>query len=419
MIFSKFLHLASNPSETTDTTTDILNYGESFFYRAFLVSQNIQTDLGLPGANFFIALGMGQSGNVNSTNFDTAYGGSLLYFNNGPLTVTVPAMDVPTRYFSYIILDVNINTVHVISKRTTPGLAAGGTFTVSNNSAHSPDYLVPSELCVLIGRIYGNYYDLVDRGVANTLIDGVKVNLVPDLGPIGVVTTKSEDIPVEPRLFMDQVSKAITFEPSFDNTQLKLFIDQAHALGATNPYLYAQLQSTFTLAQSTIESWLTMPPIQWNLFSADDEIVADPDLSAAILQRRAKYVNIAAEAQYQYNARGLLGTRYNGDGDGYWMDITAIPPNDGFWSITPYQENGFIPTNVPERYNIGTSSSPVPLALFGNRVIVVFSATQPAGIPDTNWCVLPSGVVYFLSRVYYPTSATPFVFGDIMHMPVV
>ena len=397
----------------------ILSRAEEFFYRAFMVSQNIQTDLGLPGANFFIALGLGKSGNVNSTNYDTAYGGALLWFKRGPVTVTTPAIK-DNRYFSFILMDVNINQIHIVSKRTDPAAKAGGDFTVSNKAEDNPTYLMPSEICVLLCRVYGNVYDATDKDYVNDLIKLFKVNgntvlhtIIP--GPIGLVVTKSEDIPVDPRQFMSLVDEAIKFEPTKANKQLADYIQEvdAYAYGQS-PFIYAQVQSAFTLAQSSINTWIVMPPTQWNLTSADDLPFPDnPAKSAAVIQRLSKYVNLKVEAQYSYNGRSTLGTRYNGDGDGYFMDLPDLPTTDGFWSITPYQEDGFIPDKAPGRYTVGTASNPVKIAALADRRILCFSKTKPtvpAAFPDSNWCQLPPGTVYFLARVYYPT-------GDVFHFP--
>lgn len=77
------------------------------------------------------------------------------------------------------------------------------------------------------------------------------------------------------------------------------------------------------------------------------------------------------------------------------------PPVDGFWSITLYDDDGFMVKNPINRYSIGDRTSQLRRNEQGD-VIIALQATRPAD-NNVNWLPTPEqGPFYLMMRLYIP-----------------
>ena len=75
------------------------------------------------------------------------------------------------------------------------------------------------------------------------------------------------------------------------------------------------------------------------------------------------------------------------------------PPANGFWSITAYNQQGFLVANPIGRYSVGSESGVVANA--DGSVDVLLQTAQPAA-QLSNWLPVPSGSFNLTLRVYWP-----------------
>jgi hypothetical protein len=107
------------------------------------------------------------------------------------------------------------------------------------------------------------------------------------------------------------------------------------------------------------------------------------------------------EAAYQTSYVDSRGRRLDGKRS-YRLRFPAAaePPADAFWSLTVYDDDGFLVDNAQKRYAVGTSHPPLNRRKDGS-IDVVFSATEPAD-PGVNWLPVPPARFRVYLRAYAP-----------------
>jgi DNA sulfur modification protein DndE len=111
-------------------------------------------------------------------------------------------------------------------------------------------------------------------------------------------------------------------------------------------------------------------------------------------------------ATYQNTMRDANRMRLNGQNTyTFTMNADDLPPVDAFWSMTVYQDNGFLAVNEMaaglgiERYAVGTNTG---LVEDDGKVTVTLSHLPPQGIPLSNWLPVPAGDFQLTLRFYDP-----------------
>ena len=77
-----------------------------------------------------------------------------------------------------------------------------------------------------------------------------------------------------------------------------------------------------------------------------------------------------------------------------------LPPVNGFWSLTIYDENHFFTHNDLNRFSLGTKNADLKKNDDGSLTLYV-SATQPDGVPRSNWLPAPNGDFSLYIRAYW------------------
>jgi hypothetical protein len=111
--------------------------------------------------------------------------------------------------------------------------------------------------------------------------------------------------------------------------------------------------------------------------------------------------NTAADAVYAHTAETGDGTPLTGS-DHYTIHFAAgqIPPARGFWSLTVYDQRGFLIPNVINRYDVGSESG-LRLNADGSLDITLGPTAPSAKV--TNWLPTPAGKLFTLTlRIYWP-----------------
>jgi hypothetical protein len=82
------------------------------------------------------------------------------------------------------------------------------------------------------------------------------------------------------------------------------------------------------------------------------------------------------------------------------------PPIDprGFWSLTMYDENGFLVENASKRYSISNRTPGIHVENDGSLKLYL-QCKDPGGARTANWLPSPCGTFSATMRLYLPTAA--------------
>jgi hypothetical protein len=132
-------------------------------------------------------------------------------------------------------------------------------------------------------------------------------------------------------------------------------------------------------------------------------------LSRTAMGRANIFVNTPNETTYFYQDLDQAGDRLTG-ADDYTVTFPAdgLPPVQGFWSLTLYNEHHFFHRNELNRYSLGTKNKNLHFAADGSLTLHV-SQDRPAE-HDTNWLPAPAGPFSLYLRAYWPDH--PILTGD-------
>lgn len=81
-----------------------------------------------------------------------------------------------------------------------------------------------------------------------------------------------------------------------------------------------------------------------------------------------------------------------------------LPPVDAFWSITMYDDDGFLVDNPLDRYALGDRTPDLVVGDDGGIEILIKS-TRPSAGTAVNWLPAPAGPFYLMMRLYIPRAA--------------
>jgi hypothetical protein len=126
-------------------------------------------------------------------------------------------------------------------------------------------------------------------------------------------------------------------------------------------------------------------------------------LSRTAMARANIFVNTPEETAYFYTDLDADGERLHGSRSySVTFPPNDLPPVNGFWSLTLYNEHHFFHPNELHRYSLGTKTKNLHHAADGSLTLTA-SATPP-GDDDllTNWLPAPDGPFSLYLRAYWP-----------------
>ncbi len=94
-----------------------------------------------------------------------------------------------------------------------------------------------------------------------------------------------------------------------------------------------------------------------------------------------------------------------------------MPPVDGFWSLTMYDNDLFLVPNAIDRYNLSQRDNFVTNP--DGSVDLYIQADSPGGDKDANWLPAPRGEFKLCMRVYGPSKTSPTILDGSWVPPVV
>ena len=118
---------------------------------------------------------------------------------------------------------------------------------------------------------------------------------------------------------------------------------------------------------------------------------------------QAVYISAKDDAQWQ-KLDGRLSSRYE-------LTFTAeqIPKVNAFWSVTMYDEDGYLTENSLGRYSIGDRTDGLKYGTDGSLTIYI-QHDNPGGEQMFNWLPCPDAIFMLFMRIYWPKDEI--LYGD-------
>lgn len=422
---------AVNPVRAADLGVQAYVYGlplmESMRVRATMTSIPCADEEGNAPVNAFSHAG-GFPGPENRTivapNVDTLYSITHLDLGDGPVVLGHP--DMGSRYFVFQLLDPYTNTVAYIGSRTTGSKAGRFAITWTGAPGAAPEGTTPVTVAHrriwIIGRTLAG--DPADQLAARSAMR--RYTLTPPGGaPPGTDCDTPAPKPTEaPRLtglaFLDGLSAAMEDNPP--PARDAAFLRRLTAIGV-GPGRRASQAGLSRLARTVLDRAVRqidrgMQPLAdavqtgravsgrgWSTTPANIGDYGTDYIVRAGVAQIGLGANTQEEAIYRTALFDSRGDRLDGRRSSYRLRFRPgeEPPNDAFWSLTVYDDEGFL-VDAPEgRYAVSSSRPPLVRRPDGS-VEIVFSRTRPAD-PQVNWLPVPPQRFRAYLRIYAPRSA--------------
>ena len=362
---------------------------------------------------------------VVSSNADTIYSSAFLDLTQGAALISVP--DTSGRYYSLMLEDAYTNVFGYIGLRAT-GSGAGqyliaGPGWQGETPAGAKRIDAPTPLVWVIGR---------------TLIDGEKdmpnVAAIQRQYTVAMIPPVLNSVPAKQRWDITLQPKLVPVQ-QVDTLDWKSYYRWAGRLMKDNPppaadsALTKQFDAIGLTAENGFDPDHLSPAIQKGLergYAAGKEVVKMEAQKTGGVEANGWAYNLNAGKWGQdFNLRAAIAFRSLGqntpeeaiymntrqDGDkqpltgGKKYTITfkqgALPPVDGFWSITMYNSSDFFVENSISRNAIGNRTDGLKTAPDGSLTIYV-QKDAPEADKMSNWLPAPEGNFRMSMRLYVP-----------------
>ncbi len=117
------------------------------------------------------------------------------------------------------------------------------------------------------------------------------------------------------------------------------------------------------------------------------------------------YQNTSAETQYNLRQLDTEGKPLDGN-NSYTVTFAKgqVPPVQGFWSLTMYNEHKFFFPNPLNRFSLGTKNKTLKYGTDGSLTLYL-GAKSPGKENEANWLPAPAGPFSLIMRLYWPDAS--------------
>ncbi len=128
-------------------------------------------------------------------------------------------------------------------------------------------------------------------------------------------------------------------------------------------------------------------------------------LQRAVISVKGLGANLAEDAVYPSTFVDLSGNIYDGSKNNYKIHYDSLPPVQGFWSLTVYNNKNNLAKNNIDRYAVGHSDrdSLIPNP-DGSFDIYIQNQPPPSNVSRNNWLPAPAEQFNLMMRLYWPDS---------------
>lgn len=128
-------------------------------------------------------------------------------------------------------------------------------------------------------------------------------------------------------------------------------------------------------------------------------------LSRVATAKSNMYENRPQETCYLYTDFDAAGQPLHGESSyAITFEQGQVPPVQGFWSLTLYNETHFFEPNPLERYSLGTKSTGLKYGADGSLTLYA-GARSPGEDKESNWLPAPRGPFSLYIRAYWADQA--------------
>ncbi|MEQ1941627.1 DUF1254 domain-containing protein [Mesorhizobium sp. VNQ89] len=379
---------------------------------------------------------------VTAPNADTLYTTAFFDVGEEPWVLDVP--DMKDRYFLLPMLDGWTNVFAVPGKRTTGTGAQTYVITGPGWSGSIPEGMkeikAPTSLVWLLGRIYctGTKEDYAE---VHALQDAFKLQPLSTWGqayepPAGTV---------DPSIDMKKPVRDQVNDLSTDDyfAMLADLMKRNPPAAADAPAL-ARFEKIGLVAGKDFDpqylkhDWAKrLPQLSYDLImlhflSRDGEFTringwtyttkageyGTNYIQRALITAIGLGANRPEDAVYPTSLKPSLVESYDG-AHKYTMRFEKgqLPPVEGFWSLTMYDEQMFFIANPINRYSMSVRTNPTYEP--DGSLIIYIQNESPGADKEANWLPAPKGKFHLMLRLYYPSPKDPSILDGSWTIPLV
>ena len=380
---------------------------------------------------------------VTAPNADTLYTTAWLDVSREPWILSVP--DMGDRYYLLPMLSGWTEVFQVPGKRTTGGKAQKYAITGPGWSGQLPDgiteYKSPTGLVWLLGRIYctGTPEDykavhalqdkfslvpLSSYGESYTPLPGEVDNNFDMQKPVrdqvdamGIYEyftylarlmkanpAAAEDAPLVAR--MAQIG--LVPGQDFDSSKLDAF--DKEAIRAIPKAAQLKIMDYFKHAGERVNGWM---------FTTKTGLYGTDYIQRALITAIGLGANRPQDAVYPTGEKDADGKDFDAASSKYVMhfDKGQMPPVNGFWSLTMYDEKYFFVPNSLNRYTLSQRNKFVTNP--DGSVDLYLQAESPGKAKEANWLPAPKAKFIPMLRLYWPKETPPSIIDGTWKPPAI
>lgn len=359
---------------------------------------------------------------VACPNQDVVYGQCVLDLDKGPVVVQVP--DFGERFWVYQVVDQRTDSFAKLGRMhgTKPGfyLLASANWKGKVPEGISAMFRCTTRHGCVFPRVFQSD-EAEDKMAVQAVLSKINVYPLDKFDGKEKVTdwAKGKEYPgakgdaevkwVVPEKFVDVLPEILDQVPPLKGeeatiAQIRSVLDAA----AKDD----KLKMAFTEAAVEAEKELVTPlfqfrnygiPLKDNWTTVTNGAAWGTDyFTRTAVARSNIFVNVPKETKYFYQDLDEKGARLSG-ASAYTVTFPKgkLPPVDGFWSLTLYNEHHFFAPNDLKRYSLGTKNKTLKSNDDGSLTIYVQAASPGKG-KESNWLPAPKGEFSLYVRAYWP-----------------
>lgn len=360
-------------------------------------------------------------------NFDTLYSSAWLDLGKGPLVISAP--DTDGRFHLLPMLDMWSDVFASPGSRTTgtkPGnflvTPPGWTGKVPEGMERIP---APTTNVWIIGRTKTD--GPADYPAVHKIQAGYKITPLSHWGkqpePVKATIDPGVDMKTPPKLQVDSMSAAQYFtyaaellkvQPPHSTDQPILAQMKQIGIEPGKSFEFNKLAPAVQKALATVPAeaqqlmaWklATLARVEngWSMNTDTMGVYGNYYLKRAVVAQVGLGANLPEDAIYPQNLVDDTGKPLDG-ANKYVLhfDKAALPPVNGFWSITLYDGEGFQVGNALNRFAV---SSWMPFQTNADGSLdLYFQNESPGKDKESNWLPAPTGAFNLTMRLYGPKS---------------
>ncbi|RFM27356.1 DUF1254 domain-containing protein [Deminuibacter soli] len=363
---------------------------------------------------------------VACPNQDVVYGAAIAALDETPVIVQVP--DFGDRFWVYQVVDTRTDAFAQIGKMygTQPGfyLLVGPTWNGVIPKGITRVFRSKTGTAFVVPRVFQDDTP-EDRAAIQKTINGIDVypldkfdgqaktqnwSALPSLASPVKNDASGETRWVFPDKFFDELPAVLKDAPPLPGEEARYAQVLAVIAAAAKDSL---LKKAIIDEAQKAESEMVSPLLQfrnWGIPLASHWTTANncaafgtDYFTRTAIAKSNILVNVGIETKYFYQDLDAAGNRLNG-ANNYTVTFAKdqLPPVNGFWSLTLYDEYHFFVPNDIKRYSLGTKNKTLQLNPDGSLTIYV-QANAPA--QRDNWLPAPKGNFSLYLRAYGPKEA--------------